>query len=125
MEIKNIKPGTVYIVDAPEKVGVMPIRTDICIEKSEENIGWKVEEKNYPIYIDENNEILSVENFKPGIKVRVQTLIGVFRMTTGEISGNKFAETETLIAPLEEDNGFLVSFLAISKSVLKNGVFIK
>ena len=124
--MKIIKPGTIYSVDEPEYCGVMPIRSEIEVLSADNpgksTIGWICEIVREPIFIIENNERLSLDNFKAGLKVRVLTLIGVLEMTTGvDLEFNsiiRYAETENSITLLDAtEDGFLFSDTLINKEL--------
>jgi hypothetical protein len=126
--MKILKPGTICSVDEPETFGVLPIRTEIEILPADKpnrpTIGWTCEIiEDEPIIIIENNERLSLDNFKVGLKVRVLTLIGTLEMTTGlefdseNNSIGRYAETEKSITFLDTTkDGFLVSTMLINKA---------
>lgn len=130
--MKIIKPGIIYSVDEPEYCGVMPIRSEIEILPADEpdrpaiGHGWTCQIiEDEPIIIIENNERLSLDNFKVGLKVKVLTLIGMLEMTTGlefdseNNSTTRYAETEKSITFLDTTKaGFLVSNMLINKTLL-------
>ena len=122
LKTKFVTPGgTIYKVDNPEEVGVMPIRSDLPIDKSDASseVGWTIEVKEIPIFIIETNQKLSLNNFKSGLKVKVMTLIGMLEMTTVVKCGSKCAETEKYITYLDVfDRIFLTSHVLINKKML-------